>query len=158
MPLFLVLFSIVFLSFSVLALRSYIHLSYDNYRSAIGDLKSSNFVSAKKKLIRYAEQDHSRSEYILRIIYPDAFRIKSESRYYLGMMYAVGLGIGKDDAQAEFWFSCLQNDKSCIAGENEYRISMDLANGSLVKKNYEQSIYWLNKAVQKGYPIIADER
>lgn len=133
---FIVLFFALSLIIVFLGHRFYIQQYYAEYRSAIGDMKNGSFASAKEKLLPYAIEGHS------------------EARYYMGMIYAGGLGVDIDSKQAEEWFKCTDYDVNCTAGDNEYRISQDFLSGQFVKKDEDLSKYWLQIAKNKGYAKI----
>lgn len=134
----IVIITVIAVTTIFILIAGYQHYNYiklENYRSAIGDLKSGHFASAKEKFLPYAENGHQ------------------EARYYLGMIYADGLGTDQNNKIAEEWLACRKDNTYCVLGRNEYRLSVDFQNGQFVTKNENNSEYWRLKAKQKGYPI-----
>lgn len=72
------------------------------------------------------------------------------AEYNIGVMYAKGLGVPKDDAQAAYWYK-----KVAYKGIKEGQFSLGMAyffGGVNLEKDYAEAGNWLEKAAHQGHP------
>ncbi|MFO0775966.1 MAG: hypothetical protein U0172_15005 [Nitrospiraceae bacterium] len=82
----------------------------------------------------------------------------SEAQQVLGMAYANGWGVEKDDTQAAIWFR--RAECHCkTPGKSEYDTAMEFLYRD--KKDPVSGAYWVRRAAEAGYPaaqsLLADQ-
>lgn len=71
----------------------------------------------------------------------------AEAQFQVGLAYAVGQGVGKNDKQAADWFA-----KAAGQGQRDAQTKLGFmyATGKGVAKNYSSAIYWWYQAAEQG--------
>src|SRR5262249_34705445 len=69
------------------------------------------------------------------------------AQFELGTMYANGVGIPKDDAQAVIWFRRAAEHGNADA---QYTLALRYDNGQGVEKDVSQAVDWYQKAAAQG--------
>jgi TPR repeat protein len=72
------------------------------------------------------------------------------AQYNLGVCYANGYGVSKDDAQAVNWYRKAAEQGDAMAQSN---LGVCYANGYGVSKDYTQAVNWYRKAAEQGLAI-----
>ena len=85
---------------------------------------------------------------------PEATRGDASAQYRLGEMYAYGLGVDKDEAEAVKWYR--------LAAEQGYWLSQHslgemYAKGRGVKKDDAEALKWFKLAAEQGYAPAQDK-
>lgn len=71
-----------------------------------------------------------------------------QAQYELGLMYELGMGIGKDFDQAFAWYQKSANQEHAKA---QYNLGIFYALAKGVEKDIEQSKHWIRAANKNGY-------
>ncbi len=71
----------------------------------------------------------------------------TEAEFHLGLLYANGQGVPKDDKQAADWFTKAANQGMM---EAQTKLGFMYAIGRGVPQNYTTAIYWCYKAAEQG--------
>ncbi|MUK41517.1 hypothetical protein GNP61_08070 [Aliivibrio fischeri] len=72
----------------------------------------------------------------------------ASAQYNLGVMYANGKGVTKDDKQAVNWYRKAAEQGYAFA---QYNLGVMYANGKGVTKDDKQAVNWYRKAAEQGY-------
>ena len=72
----------------------------------------------------------------------------AEAQYNLGLMYAAGEGVPKDDAEAVKWFRKAAEQGVALAQHN---VGAMYANGRGVPKDDVEAVKWFRKAAEQGF-------
>ncbi len=83
----------------------------------------------------------------LRIWRPLADQGDASAQYNLGVMYANGQGVPKDDVQAVKWFRLAADQGQATA---QYNLGFMYDNGRGVPKDYVQAVKWYRLAADQG--------
>ena len=75
------------------------------------------------------------------------------AQYNLGVMYANGEGVPKDDAQAVQWYRKAAEQGDAKA---QYNLGVMYANGLGVRQNYKIAKEWFGKACDNGIQLGCD--
>lgn len=71
----------------------------------------------------------------------------TEAQYDLGLMYANGEGVARDDEQAVRWFRLAAEQGDADA---QFNLSFMYLNGEGVPQDYEEAIRWFRAAAEQG--------
>ncbi|HEY8035184.1 MAG TPA: tetratricopeptide repeat protein [Methylobacter sp.] len=71
----------------------------------------------------------------------------ADAQFNVGLIYANGQGIAKDDKQAVDWFSKAANQGH---REAQTKLGFMYATGKGVEQNYNSAVYWCYKAAEQG--------
>lgn len=71
----------------------------------------------------------------------------TEAQYDLGLMYANGEGVARDDEQAVRWFRSAAEQGDADA---QFNLSFMYLNGEGVPQDYEEAIRWFRAAAEQG--------
>jgi TPR repeat protein len=95
----------------------------------------------------YQSGDYSTA---LREWQPLAEQGQADSQYQLGLLYANGKGVTKDDAKARLWY-----EKAAIQGHTEARVNFGVmlmyARGG--QQDYKMAVYYLRLAANEGHDV-----
>jgi TPR repeat protein len=72
------------------------------------------------------------------------------AQYSLGVMYANGTGVPKDDQQAVSWYRKSAEQGNAMAQSN---LGVMYDEGTGVPKNYQQAVSWYRKAAEQGNAV-----
>ena len=72
----------------------------------------------------------------------------ADAQYNLGIMYAEGKGIAKDEAQAVAWFRKAAEQGYAPA---QFNLGVMYAEGIGIAKDETQAVAWSRKAAEQGY-------
>jgi hypothetical protein len=72
----------------------------------------------------------------------------AEAQFNLGLMYEMGMGVGKDAEESYEWYRKSANQNHA---KSQYNVGVYLAIGKGVKKNVEEAKEWILKANRNGY-------
>ncbi len=71
----------------------------------------------------------------------------AEAQYDLGVMYANGLGVPEDDAEAVRWFRLAADQGLANA---QYNLGVMYASGEGVPQDYAEAVRWYRLAAEQG--------
>ena len=96
-------------------------------------------------LSAYNRQDYATA---LRTWRPLADQGDADAQYNLGVMYANGQGVPKDDVQAVKWYRLAADQGDADA---QALLGIAYADGQGVPKDYVQAVKWYRLAADQGY-------
>lgn len=91
-----------------------------------------NYAEAYQEILPYAMDGHS------------------ESRFQVGVMLALGLGVPKDKILATSWFECTRIS-GCVKGQNEYRLAVGCLSGGWGERPKDECLLWMKFSADLGY-------
>lgn len=83
----------------------------------------------------------------VRIWRPMAEGGDADAQYSLGLMYANGLGVSKDDHEAAYWFRKASDGRIAKAQNN---LGLMYSTGRGVPKDDQQAAFWFREAAEQG--------
>ena len=117
------------------------------------DVSSSQSQTVMASVIHTQSRDQIRKElnqnYDFLITLKAAQKGFSEAQNNLGLMYAHGIGVKQDDAQAVYWYrKAAEQDLS----DAQCNLGWMYVNGLGVKEDQAQAVYWNRKAAEQDHP------
>ena len=117
------------------------------------DVSSSQSQTVMTSVIHTQSRDQIRKEliqnYDFLITLKAAQKGFSEAQNNLGLMYAHGIGVKQDDAQAVYWYrKAAEQDHS----DAQCNLGWMYVNGLGVKEDQAQAVYWNRKAAEHDHP------
>ncbi len=101
------------------------------------EFHAKNYVAAFEKILPHAKDGHS------------------ESRFQIGVMMALGLGVAKDKILATSWFECT-GIKGCVSGQSEYRLALGCLSGEWGERSKDECLLWMKFSADREYaPAIS---
>jgi hypothetical protein len=91
----------------------------------------------------------------LRFLQPLADQGVAAAQFNLGLMYANGRGVSKDDTAAAKWFRLAADQGHALAQNN---LGAMYANGRGVSKDAVQAYRWFNLAAAQGQAVAGKNR
>jgi TPR repeat protein len=87
-------------------------------------------------------------ETVYRLIRESALEGDTEAQYFLGLLYADGIGVKRDYAEAVLWYR-----KSADHGypAAQYELGVYYAGRSQKVVDFEKAVFWYRKAAEQGY-------
>ncbi|MDR0234005.1 MAG: SEL1-like repeat protein [Zoogloeaceae bacterium] len=108
-----------------------------------------DYVEAAKWWLRAAKQGDeaaaSALEDIDEVMLNMAEKGKAEARIYLGEMYASGLGVGRDEAEAVKWWR-----KAAEQGSKEGMEALNQYWSDVHQRSYVEAVKWIQEAAEQG--------
>ncbi len=116
------------------------------------DVSSSQSQTVMTSVIHTQSRDQIRKEliqnYDFLITLKAAQKGFSEAQNNLGLMYAHGIGVKQDDAQAVYWYrKAAEQDHSGA----QFNLGLIYAQSLGEKQDYAQAAYWYRKAAEQGH-------
>lgn len=96
------------------------------------EFHAKNYAVAYQKILPYAMDGHS------------------ESRFQVGVMFALGLGVPKDKMLATSWFEC-SRISGCVKGQNEYRLAVGCLSGEWGERPKDECLLWMKFSSDHEY-------
>ena len=126
--------------------------SHSLQTSDSGYISTSQSQSVMTSVIHSQSRDQIRKEliqnYDFLITLKAAQKGFSEAQNNLGLMYAHGIGVKQDDAQAVYWYrKAAEQDHS----DAQCNLGWMYVNGLGVKQDDAQAVYWKRKAADQGH-------
>lgn len=87
-------------------------------------------------------------------IMPHAMNGDPESRFQVGVMTALGLGVAKDKILATMWFACA-GASGCQDGQNEYRLAIGCFNEEWGQRSKDECLLWAKISADMDYQPAA---
>lgn len=97
------------------------------------EFHAKNYVAAFEKTLPHAKDGHS------------------ESRFQIGVIMALGLGVPKDKMLATSWFECT-GISGCVRGQNEYRLALGCLSGEWGERPKDECLLWMKFAADHEFP------
>jgi uncharacterized protein len=99
--------------------------------------------------LKAGEDAHRRGDYAmaLREWQPLADQGNTVAEYNVGLLYANGQGVPKDDAQARQWY-----EKAAVKGHADAQVDLGIlfVYGRGVPQDYKMAVYWLRLSANQG--------
>ncbi|MEJ2141468.1 MAG: tetratricopeptide repeat protein [Gammaproteobacteria bacterium] len=128
--------------------RSNIHLAGYQSKEIAGQGLASN-PNLHDEVYQHAMKVYERGEYHLakRLLLPLANKDHTESQFYMGMIYDIGLGVERNANIAVSWYR-----KAAEKGYHhaQHNLAVAYANGDGVLANIEKALRWWERAARQG--------
>lgn len=136
------LIAVVFILFTATILYMS-ELKTSTVATALANRDIEETLEKVKQLVKQGKEE-------LPLYLPLAKRGNADAQFYVGLIYANGQGVTKDDKQAVKWFA-----KAAEQGHSEAQTQLGFmyATGRGVEQNYNLAAYWSYKAADQGNVI-----